>query len=400
MIKIDSHPVWKGVNPFKKRGHLARIFLAKQYAKLFPRSLFIGITGSVGKTTTTIACKEVLATKFETLSTTDTNKATVNLDPIFNLPMTILKIRRKTQKILLELGIEYPGEMEFYLNLVKVGTGIVTRIYYQHAEFLGDIENILAEKGKLIESLPKDGYAILNFDDPLVRKLGEKTEAEVVFFGTDPKNCHIWAGNLKIENFQTVFELNYGVERIEVKSNLLGFHQIYPLLAATALGLSCGISLTSIKKALENIEPAEHRMQVISGHSGSIIIDDTYNAAPIAVEEALETLNQISARRRIVILGEMRELGEYSIQMHQQIARKIYKDKVDLVFLGGGEAKYIYEELIKLGFNPDRIESNLQNPQIVSKLLKVLAKGDVVLVKGARGVRLDEVVKRISKGKS
>lgn len=396
-MDINKHPIWKGnsvwgrINPIKKRAHLLRFFLARQYAKLFARAMFIGVTGSVGKTITTLACKKVLEEKIPTIATSE------NLDPILNIPITILKIRPKIKKVILEMGIEYKGEMDFYLKFVKPGFGIITNISYAHNEYLGDLKDIAEEKVKLIEQLPENGFAILNWDDPLVRKLAEKTKARVIYFGTDPDNCHVWAGNIRVKDFQTQFELNFGVERVEIKSDLLGIHQVYGLLAAAALGIAHSFSLTTIKKGLEAVEPPPHRMQLLQGHNGSIILDDTYNAAYTAMEEALDTLNYIPARRRIVVLGEMRELGEYSEKLHQLIAQKIYKDKIDLVLLGGGNTKIIYDELIRLGYIQDRVFPNLQNPQIVSKLLKIVSKGDVVLCKGARFVRLDEVVKRIAK---
>jgi UDP-N-acetylmuramoyl-tripeptide--D-alanyl-D-alanine ligase len=400
MIDIRKHPIWDGsplwgsISPIKKQGHLLRFFVAKQYAKLFARSMFVGITGSVGKTITTAACRAVLEDKYNTLTTA------TSLDPVLNIPITLLKARPgKTQKVILEMGIEYKGEMEFYLHMVKPGTGILTKISFAHSEFLGSPEDILKEKGKLIEQLPKDGYAILNYDDPLVRTMSQKTAAQVLFYGTDSKNCDVWVDNIKIENFGTKFELNYGVERVEISSQLLGIHQIYALMAAAALGISCDIPLTQIKKSLEKVEAQPHRMQLVSGFNGSVVIDDTHNAAFTAMEEAIDTLVRIPARRRIAVLGEMRELGEYSENLHRKIAQKIYKEKVDLVYLGQGETQFVYDELIKLGFPQGKLQANLQNAQIASKLLKELAKGDVVLVKGARSVLLGEVVKRISKNK-
>ena len=396
---LSSHPIWKSINPVKKRGHLARFFLAKQYTKLIPRSKLIGITGSVGKTTTAMACKAVLSQKMEVVSTTDTIPNVSNLDPIFNLPMTILRIKSKTKKAILEMGIEHPGEMDLYLSLVKPATAIITRISYAHSEFLGGVEKIVEEKGKLVEQLPENGYVILNWDDPYSKKMSEKSSAQVIYYGLDSHNCHVWAGKAKIENFQTVFELNYGVERVEIRSQLLGFHQIYPQLAAAALGVSLDIPLTVIKKGLENLEVPSHRMEAFPGINNSVVIDDTYNSSPSAVEEAIETLNQVPARRRILVLGEMRELGEFSEKLHREVARKIYKDKIDLVLIGGGDAQFIADELLHLGFIPERLHSGLRNQEIVSTLLKIVARGDVILVKGSRLTRLDEVVKRIVKTK-
>ncbi len=400
-MDIKAHPIWNQTAPttknkiskYKKPLHLARISLARQYAKLFPRSMFVGITGSVGKTTTTKACVLVLSQKYPVLTTQ------TSLDPVLNIPITLLKVRSKFKKVVLEMGIEYPGEMDFYLSLVKPAKGIITNISYQHTEFLGSLEGVAKEKGKLIEQLPENGLAILNYDDIHVRNMAERTKAEVLFYGTDPNNCSVWAGNIRIEDFKTSFEINYGVERVKVNLSLLGEHQVYPALAAAALGVSEGVSLVAIKNALEKMEPEEHRMDILVGYNGSLILDDCYNGSPISAEAAIDTLQKISAKRRIIVLGETKELGKYSEKLHRQIAQKIYKDRIDLVLLGTGETKYIASELLSLGFLPEKLETDLQNPQIVSKLLQILSKGDVVLIKGSRSLRLEEVVSRVTKKK-
>lgn len=414
-MDIVNHPIWNQVTPykqslktssesefsnsvyktkisiFKKPLHLLRIYLAKQYAKLYSAEVFIGITGSVGKTTTVAACKAVLSQKYKTLSTKP------NLDPVLNIPSTLLKLNPSVKKVLLEMGVENKGEMDFYLSLVKPKTAVITKITYAHSETLGSINEILQEKGKLIESLDKDGVAILNWDDPTSKKLAENCKGMVVYYGLDSKNCTVWAGNVKIENFATTFELNLGVERVKVNSQLLGLHQVYTALAAALLGVVHNLPLTKIKLGLEAIPPTEHRMQAVSGPNGSVILDDTYNSSPTALEAAIDTLLSVPARRRVLVLGEMRELGQYSEKLHRLIAQRIYKEKLDLVFLGQGEAQIIGDELQSLGFWEERMEMNLRNSELVSKLLKTLSKGDVCLIKGSRTVRLDEVVKRIAK---
>lgn len=397
-MDITSHPIWDQITPyktkipaFKKPLHLLRIYLSKQYAKLYPKEIFIGVTGSVGKTTCVQAADAILSQKFKTLATKP------NLDPILNIPATLLSLNPSIKKVILEMGIEYKGEMDFYLSLIHPQTVILTKIAPSHSQYLGDLEEICEEKGKLVEQLGETGVAILNFDDPNCRKLAKNCRGSVVYYGCDSQNCTVWAGNVKIENFKTTFELNLGVERVKVNYRLLGQHQVYPALAAAALGVVNDIPLTKIKKGLESIEPADHRMQILAGPDGSIILDDSYNSSPSAVEAGIDTLMQISARRRILVLGEMKELGKYSESLHRQIAQKIYKEKIDLVFLGQGDAQFIALELKSLGFWDERVESNLQNSQMVGKLLKNLGKGDVVLIKGSRAVRLDEVVKRIAK---
>lgn len=397
-MDIAKHPIWDQVTPyktkisvFKKPFHILRIYLARQYAKLFSSEKFIGVTGSVGKTTTVVACSAVLSQKYKTITTMP------NLDPILNIPSTILKINPSVRKVILEMGVEYKNEMDFYLSIVRPKIAVITKIAYAHSESLGGINEILQEKGKLVECLDKDGIAILNWDDPNCRKLAERCKGSVLYFGTDPGNCTIWAGNQRIENFITTFELNLGVERVKVNFKLLGLHQVYSALAGALLGVVHDIPLTKIKLALESIEPTEHRLQALSGPNGSVILDDTYNCSPVALEGAIDTLLAIPARRRILCLGEMRELGSFSERLHRQVAQRIYKEKLDFVFLGQGEAQIIADELKSLGFWEERMESNLRNSEIVPKLLKILDKDDVCLIKGSRAVRLDEVVKRIAK---
>ncbi len=397
-MDIQKHPIWTQTTPyktkipiFKKPLHLLRFKLARQYAKLFPKSMFIGVTGSVGKTSTIKAATLVLGKKYKVLATK------TNLDPILNIPETILSVRHSTQKVLLEYGIEYPGEMDFYLSFVKPAVAIVTALTFQHTEYLGDLEGIASEKGKLLEALPENGLAILNYDDLMVRKMAEKTKAQVIFYGTNPQECQVWAGNVKVEQFNTSFEINYGVERVKITLPLLGEHLIYSSLAAVALGLSEDISLVTAKNELEKLTPEEHRLNVLPGYNNSLIIDDTYNSSPLSVEAALNVLQSLPARRRILVLGETKELGGFSEEVHRKFAQRIFKDRIDLVFLGIGDTSFIANELKSLGFLPEKMETNLQNPQIVSKLLQILGKGDVCLIKGSRSLRLDEVVERIIK---
>lgn len=376
---------------FKKPSFSPRIYLARQYAKLYSKDLFIGVTGSVDKTTVIEACFLVLSKKYKTLATDS------SLGPVLSIPATFLKLTPQIKKVILDMGVEFKGGMSFYLSLIHPKTVICTRVSFGDGEYLGSLEEISEEKIKLIETMNVESIAILNFDDPDCRKLAKSCKGSVVFFGTDPENCTVWAGNIKVEDFKTSFELNYGVERVKVNFPLLGHHQVYTALAAAVLGVVNNIPLTKIKLSLESLKPAGHRMQMLAGPNGSTILDDTYNCSPVAVEAAVDTLLQVNARRRILVLGEMKDLGKYSEKLHNQIAQKIYKEKIDLVFLGQGEAEFIATELKSLGFWEERVESNLQNSQIVGKLLKTLGKGDVVLIKGSRSVRLDEVVKRIAK---
>lgn len=379
------------ISTFTKPIHFLKLYLARQYAKLYSKDLFIGITGAVGKTACVKMSQAILSQKFNTLTTLS------NADPVLNIPETLLKLTPKIQKVILEMGINHLSDMDFYLSIIKPQTIVCTKISYSNCENLGGLDEIIAQVGKPIEQLDKEGVAILNYDDPTSQKLAKECKASVVYFGTDPKNCTIWAGNIRMEDFKTTFELNLGVERVKVNFNLCGTHQVYTALAAASVGVVNNIPLTKIKLALESIQPENHIMQAVSGPNGSVILDDTKDSSPADLDAAIETLLKVNARRRVLVLGEMRNLGKYSDNLHRLVAQKIFKEKIDLVFLGTGDAEIIAMELRSLGFWEERVSFNLQNSQIVSKLLKTLGKGDVVLIKGPHLLRFDEVVKRITK---
>ncbi len=364
----------------KRSVGLLKLFLARQYAKLYPSEMFIGVTGAVGNAGCVTACSAVLSRKYQTLTTK------LNIDPAVNIPATIFKIRPRVKKVVLEMAAEQPGQISACLSLVKPKVAVVTQL-----------SGIHQEAKELIDGLGQDGIAIFNWDDPNSRKLAEGYTGTVLYYGMNPQHCIIWAGNLQIENFTTTFELNLGVERIKVNFKLLGLHQVYPALAAALLGVVCQIPLTQIRLGLESIEPKEHEPQAIFGPNGSILLDDTYNGSFSALDGAIETLLVVPARRRIVVLGEMKDLGNDSEKLYRSMAQKIDKEKLDFVFLGQGDIQIIAEELQSLGFWAERLEYNLPNSQLVATLLQTLGKGDVCLLSGSKAVRLDEVVKRIAK---
>lgn len=365
------------------------MYLARQYARVYPANLFIGVTGSVGKTTCVEIAKVILSQKFKTLSTTS--------DSAQDIPDTLLKITPGTKKVILEMGITNTQDCDYYLSLIKPKTVVFTKISYDNSEYLGGLDDIIREDSKLIKHLEDDGVLIVNFDDPSSKKLVKDFKGLVFYFGVDPQSCTIWAGNIRTEDFRTTFELNLGVERVKVNFPLLGAHQVYSALAAASLAVVCDIPLTKIKLALESLKDFEHQMQPFSGPNGSVLIDDTINCSQAALESAIDALMQVNARRRVLVLGEMKNLGQYSDLLHRSVAQKIFKEKIDLVFLGQGNTQIIAAELKSLGFWEERLMSDLHNSQIVTHLLKNLRKGDVALIKGDRSARLDEVVKRITR---
>jgi UDP-N-acetylmuramyl pentapeptide synthase len=245
----------------------------------------------------------------------------------------------------------------------------------------------------VLKSLNSTNTVVADWDDNISKKIMEQTDVQAFFYGSNGDHCHVWSSNFRINNFQSHFELNYGVERVEIKTPLLGKEQINALTAAAAIALSDNFSLMEIKRGLEKLTPLEHTLEPLSGYNNSFVLDDTQTEDPNAIVNSLDLLNYLTARRRMVVLGSLETTSK---KYYQEIAQKIYKDKVDLVFLTVGDAKMIKDELLNLGFISERIESNLQIPQVVSLLLRMMSKGDVVLVEGSPKLKMSEIVRRIS----
>lgn len=399
-MKLENIQGWKNVNPFKKRAYSLKLYLAKQYAKLVPSSKIVAVAGSLGKSTASGLLYSVLSSKM-VLNKPKNPPLQSSLDNFLNLADSVFKVTPKVEKAILELGPVNIGEVDNLKEFVKFSSLLVTQFSDFKESFPDQAEKQSAALEELVRLLPQDGTLILNWEDPQVRRLSDRFDGKggVVFFGLDEKNCHVWGSKIRIENFQTIFELNYGVERVEIRSNLLGHHQIIPMLAAAAAAINLGFSLISVKKGIEKVEALPGRMEVMMGLNNSVIVDDTYDGDVKAFMEALQTINLMPARRRIVVIGELEADVKVSEKIHTQIAREIYSNKIDLVLLGTGQAKYIEVELTKLGFIPERMLSGLQNPAIVSNLVKIIGKGDVVLIKGHPNLRFSEIVKRVSKAK-
>lgn len=394
MINSTSNFV-KQVDSIKKKGNFFKSFFLKQYSKFIPSSKIIAVSGNIDSEPIISATKKLLTTKFEAVAQIENSSGKSDYRDLFS--DTLLKSSAKAKKIIVDFIFKDSTDSEFYLKYVKPQTLVLSRLSFNNPQYLNEEDVLIVETKKLLEKLPPTSLLILNGDDSYIRKITEPFLNEKLFFGTNPKTCSVWAGNIRVKNYRIIFELNYGVERVEIVTQLFGFSQIYTLLAAASIGISLDMPLINIKKVLEKITPIEHRLQLIDGANDTLIIDDTHNNQPFLIEEALEYLNSINARRRIVVLGELKNLGALSEKIQREIARKIYKEKIDAVLISSGDTKYFTEELNNLGFLEEKLLTNLTNTQIVTQLLSMLARGDVVLINGATNLRFDEIVKRVTK---
>jgi len=395
--------------------HLARLTIWKY------RPGIIGVTGSAGKTSTKMAIKAVLAGERRVRASAG------NFNNELGLPLTILgpwerirglffwpgvvihAVRRLLVRdphypeiLVLEYGVDRPGDMRYLLGIARPNIAVITAIgeVPVHVEFFANPDAVAKEKAKLIEYLPTAGFAVLNNDDAIVMGLKNRTRAHVMTFGFG-KSAEVKVANydIRAENGAPAgiaFKLSYIGSTVPVRiENVFGKTQCYAASAATAIGLIFGMNLVKISEALERYRAPQGRMELLRGvKEGTYVIDDSYNASPLSMHAALDTLHDLPAKRRIGVLGDMRELGSYSMDAHQYLG-ELAAGTLDYLVTVGPHAKFIAEGARQKGFPRKNILSFDLAEEAHVSVQNLMKKGDVVLVKGSRAMRLEKVVREI-----
>jgi len=360
----------------------------QQIARFWRRKLdlrVIGITGSVGKSTTKEMIAEVLSTRYRTL------KSPGNLNNEIGLPLTMTRLSDGHQRAVMEMGFYVPGEIAFLCDLALPQIGVVTNIGTVHAERAGSQEAIARGKAELVQALPpasEGGVAILNFDDPWVRKMEEKTKARVFFYGLSPE-AHLWADHVEGLGLDGIrFRLHYQGETLHVKIPLIGRHSVHTALRAAAVGLVDGMNWQEILEGL-NQGHTQLRLAAVRSENGALLLDDTYNASPESMLAALNLLDELDGRK-VAVLGDMLELGPYERGGHEMVGLRA--GQVVDVLLTLGERAHIIADATRRGNGKKKtiIEFDEIEP-LIEWLKKNLTSKDVVLIKGSHGLRMDRI---------
>jgi len=360
----------------------------QQIARFWRRQLkdlrVVGITGSVGKSTTKETVAEVLGVKYRTL------KSPGNLNNEIGLPLSILKLDKKYERAVLEMGFYVIGEIAFLCDIAKPQIGVVTNIGTVHAERAGSQENIFLGKSELVQTIPSapNGVAILNFDDPWVRKMEEKTRGKVFFYGLSPE-ADLWADQIEGLGLEGIrFRMHYGKETLHMRVPMIGRHSIHTALRAASVGLNDGLNWQEIITGLSH---GRNQLRLVTGRTenGALILDDTYNAAPESMLAALNLLGELDGRR-IAVLGDMLELGPYERQGHEMVGLRAAQVANVLITLGS-RAHIIAEAARRAGLKPANILEFEEVDPIVDWLKKNLTSKDSVLLKGSHGLRMDRI---------
>lgn len=363
------------IHPVKRRA--AKYYLAV-LQKFFGLKV-VGITGSAGKTTTKEMLTSILREKGKTVASFK------NIDPVYNIPSTILKCTPFTKFLVLELGIEFPGEMDFYLWLAKPDIGVITNIYPTHLELFKDVDGVFNEKRRLLSGLQKKSYVVLNKQDRYLQTL--KPIKNVIWFG---KGGDLRAAITRLSVKKTLFNLKYKDEQIEAAIPIYGKQFVENALAASAAAIALGFNLPTVSAGLSKFKSAEHRMNILSLPAGIRIFDDSYNNNPQAAMASIGSFMEIdSSRKKIIVFGDMLELGKEENKFHEEIGNFIAKLKPDVLICVGEKSNYTAKAAAKT-LNDVYFESDFKK---IKAIVKKHIKGDTdILIKGSRSLHLDQLV--------
>jgi len=391
---------------------MARVVLKKYHP------IVVGITGSVGKSSAKEAIALILSRTYSV------RKAEGNYNNEIGVPLTIIGAKsggsslfawvkvlfawlslvifhaKYPEVLILEMGVDRPGDMDYLLSFVSVDIGVVTQISSSHIAFFGSLGNIAKEKRKLLTNLPTDGFAILNFDDKRVIKMQEKTKAKTLTYGFG-EGAMLHIDNLlfhrdvkKTDGFS--FKLNYAGKTIPVRlPKIVAKHHIFAVLAGTAVGIALKMNLVEIAETLENFEPLPGRLHLLPGKNGMSLLDDTYNSSPSSTDAALETLEMLMAPRKVVILGDMLELGMDAVDAHRGIGEKVIAGGVHIVITVGKHMRSLYDELILSGFSSRQVYWFPDPSAVLSDVQNIVRSEDLILIKGSQGMRMEKITEAL-----
>ncbi|HDN80721.1 MAG TPA: UDP-N-acetylmuramoyl-tripeptide--D-alanyl-D-alanine ligase, partial [Chloroflexi bacterium] len=326
-----------------------------------------------------------------------TLKSYGNYNNEIGLPLTLLHLGPEYERVVLEMGMYALGEIAQLAEISLPVVGVVTNVGPVHLERLGTLERIAQAKAELVEAIPPEGVAVLNYDDERVRAMKDKTRGRVFYYGLSPE-ADLWADEIRSEGLSGVrFRFHYEGETIHARIPLLGRHSVHAALAAAAVGLIEGLSWGEIIAGLRDVS-AQLRLVAVPGYNGSTILDDTYNASPASTIAALNLLEELPGRH-IAVLGDMLELGDYEEEGHRKVGRRAL-EVASLLITVGPRARIIGEEALACGMPPENVYIFDSKQEAIRLLKELLEPGDVVLVKGSRGMRMEEVVAAISVAKN
>ncbi len=351
---------------------------------------FVGITGSVGKTSTKDMISSALSQGF------NVHKTMGNFNNHIGLPLTILNLETDHEAAVIEMGMSGFGEIKYLSSIAKPDIAVITNIGLSHIEKLGSRQNILKAKMEILEGLKSDGMVILNGDDKLLYGLNDLLSFRTVYFGMED-GLNYQACNVKTMGERgTSFEITVKNNDYKVNVPVPGIHNIYNALAAIAVGIELNMPMEKIIKGIAEFVPSKMRLNIIDSN-GIKIINDAYNASPQSMEAAIDVLSDIGENgRTVAVLGDMLEMGEWAYKAHVDIGRYAFSKGIDYIFTIGENGRNIANGALESGAQEGKVLAFDNNNDIKSFLKGFVKNGDVILVKGSRGMKMEEIVEKLN----
>ena len=355
----------------------------------------VALTGSNGKTTTKEMTAACLETTFPVLKTKG------NLNNLIGVPLTLLTLTEKERVVVLEMGMNVPGEIRRLTEIAEPDVGLITNIQTVHLEGMGSLERLKEEKGELFRRMRRDGTILVNGDDPRVVDLAGDYPGQKITFGIE-RPADLMAKEIRLNGAEgTSFTLILDGEATEVHLRLLGRHFVPNALSAMAVACLFGVEVSRAREALENFQFFPMRMEVIPLRGGETLINDAYNANPYSTKVALETLVEAKGMgRAIAVLGDMLELGSLTKEAHEQIGKRVSELSVDFLLAMGEEASVVVESAIRHGLPAEKARIVESHSEAISLLRQMIQNGDWILVKGSRKMVMEEIVRGLAGGRA
>ena len=347
--------------------------------------LVVGLTGSVGKTTTKEMTACVLAQSGETLKTEG------NLNNEIGVPKTLFRLEKSTKNAVIEMGMDGAGQISVLTRCAKPDCAIITNVGVSHIENLGSREGILKAKLEILEGLEKNAPLFLNGDNDMLVTV-KNDDYKIITFGIYNKNCDVLAENINEVGLATEFVAVKGDVRQKITIPTVGIHNVYDALTAFAVGMEYGISPEKIAEGLLGYTPSGMR-QRIKETGGITVIEDCYNASPDSQKAGLNSLCKIAKGRKIAVLGDMLELGDYSETAHRSVGEYVAECKVDVLFAYGEQSKFMADSAKKAGL--ESVLAFTDKAELIKSLLDEIKAGDTLLFKASRGMKLEEIIEKV-----
>lgn len=352
----------------------------------------VGVTGSVGKTTTKEMIAQVLSAQFETLKTQG------NFNNRVGLPKTLLELDETVQAAVIEMGMNHFGEISDLTRRAKPDAAVITNIGVAHIEYLGSREGILKAKIEITEGMTPGSPLILNGDDDMLATV-DCPQFKTIYYGMENKNCQVKGKDVQEETAQTRFTILWNGQEFPAVIPTIGKHNVLNALAAFAVGIEFGMQPQTIVDALTGYKPSGMRQRVVQ-RSGICVVEDCYNAGPDSMKAAIQTFGsmqrlQKKRGRKILVMGDMLELGDYAQQAHYEAGECAGRTDIDIIICVGQLSRAAVKGAQEVCSSRQKVLHFDDKEQLTEKLLSLVQPGDTLWIKGSRGMKLEEVLSRL-----